>query len=95
MSDDLISRKALLDELNSLRIELNGISCRKEFKKIVKEVLDTVKHLIEDQPTAFDKEKVKSELDKLMYIVCDDPLLNGKYINKSVVVKIIDEGGIM
>ena len=64
MSDDLISRKTLLDELDSLRIELNGISCRKEFKKTVKEVLDTVKHLIEDQPTAFDKEKVIEDLQE-------------------------------
>ena len=62
MSDDLISRKTLLDELDSLRIELNGISCLKEFKKTVKEVLDTVKHLIEDQPVAFGKEKVIEEL---------------------------------
>lgn len=65
MSDDLVSRKVLLDELSSLRIELSGISCRKEFKKTVKEVLDCVKHIIQDQPTAFDKEKVIEELDKL------------------------------
>lgn len=64
MSSDLISRKTLLDELDSLRIELNGISCRKEFKKTVKEILDYVKHLIEDQPTAFDKGKVLSEMKK-------------------------------
>lgn len=63
MSDDLISRKTLLDELDSLRIELNGISCRKEFKKTVKEVLDTVKHLIEDQPAAFDQEKVIEKIN--------------------------------
>ena len=62
MSDDLISRKVLLDELSSLRIELNGISWRKEFKKTVKEVLDCVKHIVEDQTTAFDKEKVIEEL---------------------------------
>lgn len=58
MSDDLISRKVLLDELSSLRIELNGISCRKEFKKTVKEALDCAKHVVEDQPTAFYKEMV-------------------------------------
>lgn len=62
MSDDLISRKVLLDELSSLRIELNGISCRKEFKNTVNEVLGCVKHIVDDQPTAFDKEKVIEEL---------------------------------
>lgn len=64
MSDDLISREVLLGELNSLRIELNGISCRKEFKKTVNEVMQTLKHLIEDQPQAFDKGKVLSEMKK-------------------------------
>ena len=67
MNDDLISRKVLLDELSSLRIELNGISCRKEFKKTVKEVLDCVKHVVEDQPTAFDKEKVIEELEDYLF----------------------------
>ena len=62
MSNDLISRKTLLEEMVSLRIELNGISCRKEFKKTVKEVLTCVKHIIYDQPTAFDKEKVIDDL---------------------------------
>lgn len=84
--DDLISRKVLFDELSSLRIELNGISCRKEFKKTVKEVLDCVKHVVEDQPTAFDKEKVIEELKEEGCIVDDDA--------GNRAVEIIEKGGI-
>ena len=65
MSDDLISRKTLLEEIDSLRIELTGISCLKEFRKTVKEVLTCASHIIDDQPTAFDKEKVIEELKEM------------------------------
>lgn len=94
MSDDLISRKVLFDELSSLRIELNGISCRKEFKKTVKEVLDCVKHVVEDQPTAFDKEKVIEELKGEIELCVTHPLFPGKYIKKNRAIEIIEKGGI-
>ena len=94
MSDDLISRKVLFDELSSLRIELNGISCRKEFKKTVKEVLDCVKHVVEDQPTAFDKEKVIEELKGEIELCVTHPLFPGKYIKKNRAIDIIEKGGI-
>ena len=101
MSDDLISRKTLLDELDSLRIELNGISCRKEFKKTVKEVLDTVKHLIEDQPTAFDKEKVIEKLKISMSSVqsisgqaATFTFADGYYNGIKDAIEIVEKGGI-
>lgn len=95
MSDDLISRKVLFDELSSLRIELNGISCRKEFKKTVKEVLDCVKHVVEDQPTAFDKEKVKEELISGKFITADgDTIGKSVYIRIDRAVEIVEKGGI-
>ena len=87
MSDDLISRKVLLDELSSLRIELNGISCRKEFKNTVNEVLGCVKHIVDDQPTVFDKEKVIEEIRNVPY----------GYYNVEVeneIVEIVEKGGI-
>lgn len=94
MSDDLISRKVLFDELSSLRIELNGISCRKEFKKTVKEVLDCVKHVVEDQPTAFDKEKVIEELKGEIDLCVTHPLYPGRYIKKDRAVEIVEKGGV-
>ena len=96
MSDDLISRKVLLDELSSLRIELNGISCRKEFKKTVKEVLDCVKHVVEDQPTAFDMEKVIEELksaENYLY-VNGIRITNFKFIHPLTAIEIVEKGGI-
>lgn len=62
MSDDLISRKAVLEELESLRVALTGISCRKEYKTTQKEIMNSVIRIIEEHPTAFDKEKVIEKL---------------------------------
>lgn len=102
MSNDLISRKVLFDELSSLRIELNGISCRKEFKKTVKEVLDCVKHVVEDQPTAFDKEKVIEELKSAIGDIhyTEDGSFNGKciedfeFIQAKTALELVEKGGI-
>ena len=100
MNDDLISRKVLFDELSSLRIELNGISCRNEFKKTVKEVLDCVKHIVEDQPTAFDKEKV---IEKLKHLEKDTFDYYNRYNNERafgesaafrLAIEIVEKGGI-
>lgn len=91
MSDDLISRKVLLDELSSLRIELNGISCRKEFKKTVKEVLDCAKHIVEEQPTAFDKEKVMKELCDAADLKVEDGLW---HVELKDALDIVEKGGI-
>ena len=66
MSDDLISRKAVLEELESLRVALTGISCRKEYQTTQKEIMNSVIRIIEEQPTAFHKEKVIEELKKNM-----------------------------
>ena len=94
MSDDLISRKVLLDELSSLRIELNGISCRKEFKKTINEVLGCVKHIVDDQATAFDKEKVLEKLKGEIELCVTHPLYPGRYIKKSRAIEIVEKGGI-
>lgn len=99
MSDDLISRKVLFDELSSLRIKLNGISCRKEFKKTVKEVLDCVKHIVEDQPTAFDKEKVIEQIKVLSAGIILNTNISDDYAEGYVraakdIIEIIKKGGI-
>ena len=51
MSDDLISRKAVLEELESLRVALTGISCRKEYQTTQKEIMNSVIRIIEEQPS--------------------------------------------
>lgn len=59
MNDDLISRKILSDELASLRISLTNISC---IQKAVDETIKSVLRIVNEQPVAFDKEKVVNEL---------------------------------
>lgn len=51
MSDDLISRKILSDELASLRISLTNISC---IQKAVDETIKSVLRIVNEQPVAFD-----------------------------------------
>ena len=67
MSDDLISRKELLTELNNLRIELTGISCRKEFQKTQKEIMNSVIHIVYEQPTAVTIPDKLPEYDPIIY----------------------------
>ena len=55
MSDDLISRKALINILNILK----GVD--KDWLLTINQIID----FIEDQPIAFDKEKVIEELENL------------------------------
>ena len=55
---DLISRSELLEEIKSLSIFLNGKQIFSDDAK------DTVLRIINEQPTAFDADKVVSELEK-------------------------------
>ena len=61
MSDDLISRKAAVElviaEYDSFQANGGSHSGRCELDKVIK--------MIQNMPTAFDKEKVIEELDKL------------------------------
>lgn len=87
MSDDLISRKLLAEEIESLGMTITGL---RTGKSIVQEVLTEYKksvlRIIEEQPTAFDKEKVIEELKEEGCIVDDDA--------GNRAVEIIEKGGI-
>ena len=59
MSDDLISRKALLEEIDlNFIIPILKINMREEHKAVLK-----IREIIMNMPTAFDKEKVIDELE--------------------------------
>ena len=61
MSDDLISRKALLEVIDiSFIIPILKMNLRPEHEAVLK-----IREIIMKMPTAFDKEKVIEELDKL------------------------------
>ena len=61
MSNDLISRKALLEVIDiSFIIPILKMNLRPEHEAVLK-----IQEIIMNMPTAFDKEKVIEELDKL------------------------------
>lgn len=79
MSDDLISRKSLIENLNKFAPEhYNAL----------------VNNLIAKEPTAFDKEKVIEELKGQIELVSYNPTTAGRYIKKDRAIKIVEKGGI-
>lgn len=87
MNDDLISRKALLKELREIMDEPHNTMFLMGIGAAVT--------IIEHCKTAFDKEKVKDELNAGKFITA-----NGEAIGKSVyiridrAVEIVEKGGI-
>ena len=82
MSDDLISRKALLEVIDiSFIIPILKMNLRPEHEAVLK-----IREIIMNMPTAFDKEKVIEELKEEGCIVDDDA--------GNRAVEIIEKGGI-
>ena len=82
MSDDLISRKALIENLMQ-EIPLA-------------ENVHIFRDIIENQPTAFDKEKVIDELksaENYLY-VNGARITNFKFIHPLTAIEIVEKGGI-
>lgn len=79
MSNDLISRKSLIENLNKFAPEhYNSL----------------VNGLIAKEPTAFDKEKVIEELKGQIELVSYNPMTAGRYVKKNRAIKIVEKGGI-
>ena len=89
MSDDLISRKAVLDVLND--VDQDGLLK-------ISQIIDFIK----DQPTAFDKEKVIDELKSAIGDIhyTEDGFFNGKciedfeFIQAKTALELVEKGGI-
>lgn len=83
MSDDLISRKALLEEIDlNFIIPILKINMREEHKAVLK-----IREIIMNMPTAFDKEKVIDEILNVSH----------GYYNmetENEIVEIVEKGGI-
>lgn len=91
MSDDLISRKALLEEIDlNFIIPILKINMREEHKAVLK-----IREIIMNMPTAFNKEKVIEELTADKFIT-----IGGNTVGVSVniridrAVEIVEKGGI-
>ena len=99
MSDDLISRKAVLDYLkeqnNNLLMEKqkNGVVST-EACRGMESALIAFRSFILAQPMAFDKEKVIKELKGQIELVSYNPMTAGRYIKKNRAIKIVEKGGI-
>lgn len=91
MSDDLISRKALLEVIDiSFIIPILKMNLRPEHEAVLE-----IREIIMNMPTAFDKEKVKEELTAGKFIT-----IGGNTVGESVniridrAVEIVEKGGI-
>ena len=87
MSDDLISRKAVLDILTEARVK-DSILCSPAFIEILTQRIKKI-------PTAFDKEKVIEELIAGRFIYAGEDVIGectSIGINKAI--RIVEKGGI-
>ncbi|GFO86482.1 hypothetical protein [Anaerostipes butyraticus] len=90
MSDDLISRKALLEVIDiSFIIPILKMNLRPEHEAVLK-----IREIIMNMPTAFDKEKVIEELKGQIELVSYNPMTAGRYIKKNRAIEIVEKGGI-
>lgn len=100
MSDDLISRKAVLDYLEEQNNNLlkekqkNGFVVSTEACRGMESAIVAFRSFILDLPTAFDKEKVIEELKGQIELVSYNPMTVGRYIKKDRAIKIVEKGGI-
>lgn len=86
MSDDLISRKAVLNILTESRVK-DSILCSPAFVEMLTQRINKI-------PTAFDKEKVIGELRNEIHLTVYDPMISGRYIKKERAIEIVEKGGI-
>ena len=90
MSDDLISRKALLEVIDiSFIIPILKMNLRPEHEAVLK-----IREIIMNMPTAFDEEKVIEELRSEIELCVTHPLYPGRYIRKDRAVGTVEKGGI-
>lgn len=83
MSDDLISRKAVLNILTESRVK-DSILCSPAFVEMLTQRINKI-------PTAFDKEKVINEL--LSASICSAPD-EDSFVELEETIEIIEKGGI-
>lgn len=91
----LIDADRLEEEINSLRCTLTGLRAGKGvLARAADEYRKTILQIIDDQPTAFDKEKVIEELRGEIHLTVYDPMIAGRYIKKERAIEIVEKGGI-
>jgi len=91
MSDDLISRSALLEQIkNQNIIPILKMNLKPEHKKLLE-----IEELIINQPTAYDAEKVLEQLKENSFVPGDwVGVSNSKVIMEEKAFRIVKSGGI-
>lgn len=88
MSDDLISRKMLLEEIQSFRCSITGLRAGKGvLARAADEYRKSILQIIDNQPTAFDKEKMIEEIKEKYGQSAHWETING-------ICEIIEKGGL-
>nr|WP_288451313.1 hypothetical protein [uncultured Anaerostipes sp.] len=90
MSDDLISRKAVVDLIDKLGYI--NVSNHDDFRANCR--MDKIRQEVSELPTSFDKEKVAEELRGQIELISYNPMTVGRYIKKDRAIKIVEKGGI-
>lgn len=86
--NDLISRKAVLDKLK----DFSDMYTLKEEAKVV---LEAIKEMITEQPTAYDVEKVVAELEEMPNREADHYYANSNdVIDREDAIDIVKRGGV-
>ncbi len=96
MNNDLISRSALLEEINSFSMRITG-SANAMAITIMEETKKSIAKIVDEQPTAYDMDKVverlRKELDDCTCEECDSyPDCDTCKAERAV--KIVKSGGI-
>ena len=87
MSDDLISRKAVIDLIDKLGYI--NVSNHDDFRANCR--MDKIRQEVSELPTSFDKEKIIGELKGQIELVTHKPMIAGRYIKKDRAIKIVEK----
>ncbi len=100
MNDDLISRKALFEEIQSFRCSITGLRAEKGvFTQATDEYQKSILQIVEDQPTVFDKAKILRELKAGEKVAHDDYIRQYDEFNAGmeaaywIAIKAVEKGG--
>lgn len=93
MSNDLISRSALLEEINNFSMRITG-SANAMAISIMEETKKSIAKMVDEQPTAYDVDKVVERLKEERENAWDLRDGGARYSAYDNVLEIVKSGGI-
>jgi hypothetical protein len=93
--DDLISRSALLEEIESLHVTVTGLRTGKGIlRRFAKQYKESVLRIISEQPTAYNVNKVMEKINEQPYKQIDVFVMPQPFISRHSVENIVKAGGV-